>query len=298
MKPICLSILFLFCFNSTTVYAQNSIQQELDSIRNRTYKELELLYHMRDSVSAQLGKTSDTINKKKLEVELNNIYKSVEQSFEIKALSELDFVLRNPTSPIALDVLDYQLKRPEGLKHFNTIDSLYRLLAVAIQKSEKGRQVHQALYNYKNSVVGKKAPLFTAKDINGSSLSLNEFRSKKYVLIDFWASWCVPCKEEFPFLKQMYNAYKTKGLEIIGVSTDQNLTLWRNAVQKDSIGMWRHIVDKEGSTSIASLYSVIPIPLKVLVDKKGNIIGRWLGNEAENKKELQDMLETVFNKQD
>ena len=101
-----------------------------------------------------------------------------------------------------------------------------------------------------------------------------------YVLIDFWASWCGPCRKENPFNVALYNQYKDKGFEIYGVSLDQDPTRWKGAIEKDGL-TWNHVSDLKGWSSAAGqLYGIRSIPSTVLLDPAGKIIAKNLRGEA------------------
>jgi peroxiredoxin len=126
-------------------------------------------------------------------------------------------------------------------------------------------------------------PGFEAPDIAGmtpdsSTFALSKLRGK-VVLIDFWASWCGPCRKENPNVKVNYDKYKSKGFEILGVSLDRDINAWRNAIEQDGL-TWHHVSDLKGwQSQHAALYSVTSIPQTVLIDKKGNIIARNIRGE-------------------
>jgi thiol-disulfide isomerase/thioredoxin len=135
-------------------------------------------------------------------------------------------------------------------------------------------------------------------------LKLTDFRGK-YVLVDFWASWCVPCRAGNPHLLSLYAKYKDKGFEIIGVSDDDsNHEAWKKAVEKDGIGVWKHVLrglkrdpnseygfDK--SASISDRYGISSLPTKILIDPAGVIIGRY-GGGGEDDAAMDKKLAEVF----
>lgn len=137
----------------------------------------------------------------------------------------------------------------------------------------------------KATSIGFKAPDFTLKKPDGTSFKLSSLRGE-IVLIDFWASWCGPCRKENPNVLRVYNAYKDKGFDIISVSLDKDPAQWKMAIQKDGL-IWNHVWDKENE--VAGIYSVNSIPYTLLLNKKGEIIAKNLrGPELERK--LKEVL--------
>lgn len=133
------------------------------------------------------------------------------------------------------------------------------------------------------TAVGAVAPDISLPTPQGENLSLSSLRGK-YVLIDFWASWCKPCRAENPNVLRVYNQYKDKGFEILGVSLDKSADAWKKAIAADGL-IWKHISDLGfWQSSAAKLYSINSIPQTILVDKKGVIIAKGLrGAELEAK---------------
>lgn len=131
--------------------------------------------------------------------------------------------------------------------------------------------------------IGQQAPELSLPSKNGDTIKLSKLNGK-IVLIDFWASWCVPCRRNNPFLVYLYKKYKSKGLEIYGLSIDEEKQRWLNAVKKDKLS-WLQVVDNKGwDASSALTYGVDGIPANFLLDKNGIIIARDLeGRELEKK---------------
>jgi len=136
--------------------------------------------------------------------------------------------------------------------------------------------------------VGAVAPNIEGPTPEGTTKSLEQLRGK-YVLIDFWASWCGPCRRENPNVVRLYNKYKDKGFEILGVSLDKSKDRWKAAIKKDNL-TWHHVSDLKGWRSkYAKLYGVRGIPYTVLVDKEGKIIGKRLRGHT-----LEAKLKSIF----
>jgi peroxiredoxin len=140
---------------------------------------------------------------------------------------------------------------------------------------EAASAIKGKLVRMKSTVAGGEAPDFTMDQPDGTPLSLQDFRGK-VTLIDFWASWCGPCRRENPNVVKMYEEYHDKGFEILGVSLDKSKDKWLAAIEKDGL-TWKHVSDLKGwQNEVAKIYGVRSIPHTVLVDEEGKIIARGL----------------------
>jgi len=129
--------------------------------------------------------------------------------------------------------------------------------------------------NAKNFLVGAVAPDFEQNTPDDKPMKLSDLRGK-VVLIDFWASWCGPCRRENPHVVKLYNKYKSKGFEVLGVSLDRKKDNWEKAIAKDKL-TWSHVSDLKGwKNQVAKQYSVTSVPHTILLDKEGRILARNL----------------------
>lgn len=266
---------------------KEKIHKKIDSIRERSR-----------FYSVKMTGTSDNSLKIKFQKSLDSLDQQldqlVDQNIKINRQSEFEFIKKNPNSFIAPDLLYRILAEADDQIPYDTIKGLYNKLGPEVKKSYSGKQLTEKLNYFENSRIGSPAPDFKVIDLNSNMLQLRSFKNNKYVLLDFWASWCGPCREDFPFLKEMYSKYKDKGFEIISVTKDEKLDLWRATVRKENIEKWKHFSIKENKSTIEDTYAVTAIPVKILIDKDGNIIGRWIGSSVEIKAEIENMITEVF----
>ncbi|MCB0379883.1 MAG: AhpC/TSA family protein [Flavobacteriales bacterium] len=196
-----------------------------------------------------------------------------------------EFIAKNNSSVVAPYLsLRYLLSGYE----IPQIESLVASFKDDAKKSIYTTNITDRLAVLKNSQVGSPAPEFSMNDADGNPIALSSFKGK-YVLIDFWASWCGPCRAENPNVVAAYKKFNKKGFDIFGVSLDENKDKWLEAIKKDGL-TWKHVSDLKGwSNAAAKLYGVNSIPHSVLLDKEGVIIAKNLRGEDLHKK-LEEVL--------
>lgn len=159
------------------------------------------------------------------------------------------------------------------------VEPLFHRFSPELRSSELGKQVWEKIQSAKRMDIGTKATDFTQDDLNGNPFTLSSLRGK-YVLVDFWASWCGPCRAENPHLVKAYEALKDKDFEVVGVSLDQNKSAWENAVKTDNLP-WIHVSDLKGwKNEVSMLYGINSVPQNFLLNPDGVIIGKNLRGEG------------------
>lgn len=199
------------------------------------------------------------------------------------------FIKGHPNSQISLITLKQLIYSSELLPQIN---EAYKKLTPGAKASPLGKDLGQIIESLNKSALGIMATNFSLPDSTGKQVSLLDFRGK-YVLVDFWASWCLPCRKENPDIAAVYNKYKDKGFTVLGVSIDNlnNKTAWLKAIKDDGL-TWPQVLDyKEDKYKVKTLYGVTTIPSNVLVDPSGKIVAKNIKDKI-----LRDKLDELFDK--
>jgi thiol-disulfide isomerase/thioredoxin len=191
-----------------------------------------------------------------------------------------EFAVQHPDSYIT----------PLAIIRFNQIaddpgktEILYNTLLPGIKTSVMGNYLAQLIIAAKKNAIGTLLADFTESDTSGRSVSLSSLRGK-YVLVDFWASWCGPCRQENPNVVQVFNKYKDKNFTVLGVSLDKAKPAWIDAINMDNL-TWTHVSDLLGWSNAAALqYEITSIPQNFLLDPEGKIVGKNLRGPALERK--------------
>jgi thiol-disulfide isomerase/thioredoxin len=158
------------------------------------------------------------------------------------------------------------------------VEPLYNRFSAQVKSTELGRRSLEKIDIARRRQTGIKSTDFTQTDLNGKEFTLSSLRGK-YVLVDFWASWCVPCRAENPNLVKAYAQLKSKNFEVVGVSLDMGKPEWAAAVKKDNLP-WIHVSDLKGwKNAVAAMYGINSVPQNLLINPDGIIIAKDLRGE-------------------
>lgn len=196
------------------------------------------------------------------------------------------FATENPDSYVSLYFLDKN--SPGRLLNYEATYPYFAKLSNALRETALGKELGERLMTAKGTLTGGQFKDFVSTTPDGKSLSLKEVIDQhKYTLVDFWASWCGPCRKENPNVVKTFNAFKDKGFTVLSVSLDDDGAKWKAAIEKDGMP-WYHVSSLKGwKEPAAALYNIRAIPQNVLVDSNGKIVATNLRAETlYNKMEL------------
>ncbi len=250
--------------------------QELYNEYARAYKEqydrlLKIYYASADE--------PDPVKRDQMEQEADSLYARLQEYQQA-------FMLEHTSSPVAV----YLLTRLQFEKDGDELDSLLSLLDPALSEMNSYRMLSERVEKLSNLKPGKTAPDFTQNDPEGNALRFSDvYRDHRFTLIDFWASWCSPCRAENPNVVEAYRKFQDKGFTVFSVSLDNNRDRWLKAVEDDRLE-WSHVSDLKGwGNEAAALYAVNSIPSNFLIDQQGLIVASGLRGEALHRK-LEELL--------
>jgi peroxiredoxin len=250
--------------NLTSAVIDNPVEKEYVELNARKKPYEEQINGLRSHI--YLSKDKDSA--RALKTELKAVDKRLFQT-------ELTFVKEHPDSYVSFNAFD---DRSFVIEDVVGCQEMYDALSDKFKHSEEGVKKAEAIAIAKKVAIGQSAITFAQNDVNGNPISLSSLKGK-YVLVDFWASWCGPCRMEYPYLHKAYDKYKGKNFEILGVSLDDKKDAWTKSIKENDF-QWLLVCDLKGfKNEVALAYGVHAIPQSFLLDPQGIIIARNLRGE-------------------
>ncbi|MFY7900739.1 MAG: thioredoxin-like domain-containing protein [Chitinophagaceae bacterium] len=283
-----MTITFFLEPGSTTIDATANTLNKAVVKAGEANKDLQAITSISEKYYVQMKIIGDTL-KKLYDAGKMEMLPNLEQQYmqlDQQQKNEINNFIKNNPKSLASAYYAYQLNAEAN--EYEKVLAVFNGLDKSVQSSIYAQKLKKIADALQATAIGSFAPEFTLNSVDDKPLSLASFKGK-YVLLDFWASWCAPCRQENPNVVKAFNQFKNKNFTILGVSLDEDKLAWQNAIIKDAL-TWQHVSDLAGWRSkVAALYGVQSIPANFLLDPSGKIIAKDLRGE-----DLEKNLNTIL----
>ncbi|WEK19935.1 MAG: TlpA disulfide reductase family protein [Candidatus Pedobacter colombiensis] len=265
-----------------------------DSDRQNLKAKLAPLYQASSELYAQEGSLAYK-NKDSLAI-ASFTKKSTAIQDQIDAVKK-DFMFSHPQSGMMLDMLNEYTRT---ILEPSEIEPLFKKIQPALKSSLEGKLYAARIERSKNTAIGALPPDFVLKDRDGKKIRLTSLKGK-LVLLDFWGSWCFPCRQTHPHLRELYATYKAKGFEILGVANErgtpeEQYKKWTTALEEDKMS-WINVLSEkaeQGKPAVPGLYNIMAYPTKILINRDGKIAKIFVGSGTASAQALDQMIKELL----
>ena len=267
---------------------------------SKTNDEEQELNRLKAPIEKEMQPISDAYQAEKDHVKAAAIREQFEPYYDRMNVLTDEFIKTHPDSYLSPWLMLFRLSSLP----VEQVEAIYNNWTDRVKASRTGKEIAEEITKLKQGSPGSPAIMFKRKDINDKVFNLEELKGKKYVILDFWASWCVPCRKGNPHLKALHEKYAPLGLEVVCIASDDSSPdKWRQAVEQDGIGHFHHVLSGmkrtatgyDKSEDIGEWYGIHTLPTKILIDKNGTIIARY-GGGGEPHENLDQKLIEIFGK--
>lgn len=229
---------------------------------------------------AELNGFAALLNKEENEKKKEDLFKKYDSVLKKVDVEVGNFITAKKSSFVSAFLLSISA---QVLADPVVLEQRFNTLTEDVRNGEIGKSLANNIAYFKVGAVGTDALEFTQNDVDGKPVKLSSFKGK-YVLLDFWASWCKPCRMENPNVVKVYNQFKSKNFTVLGVSLDQSKDAWVKAIESDKL-TWNHVSDlQQWNNAVAQMYHIQSIPGNFLIDPAGKIVAKDLRGEDLEKK--------------
>lgn len=263
-----------------------------------TQAEADSMQCVTDAIMAQAQSLRDALQTCADEDKQNELREQMERCQDQVQEAEIAFVKNHPASFVSPFFMRFLM----GKMTYQEIKDIFDRFTPEVQAYSGSKEIRDELTVLANVQPGLPAPLFRALNPQGDSIGIADFKGK-YVLLDFWATWCVPCRKSFPHVKALYDKYHKDGLEVFCVADNDKLEdTWKETIKTDGIDRFHHVLrglkwnqnnglfNMDKTNDISDKYAIHSLPTKYLIDREGKIVGKF------NDEELDAKLKEIFGK--